>query len=60
MERTPITRSTDRGLELATYNIMFEWISGAQNKAAKCLFRLVELPNDGTTTGKMLIATCSD
>ena len=24
-------------LELATYNITFEWISGAQNKAADCL-----------------------
>ena len=25
------------GLELATYNIMFEWILGAHNKAADCL-----------------------
>ena len=25
------------GLELASYNIMFEWISGARNKAADCL-----------------------
>ena len=25
------------GLELATYNITFEWISGAQNEAANCL-----------------------
>ena len=31
------------GLELATYNITFEWISGAKNKAADCLFHLVEL-----------------
>ena len=31
------------GLELASYNIMFEWISGARNKAADCLSRLVEL-----------------
>ena len=30
------------GLELATYNITFEWISGARNKAADCLLRLVE------------------
>ena len=30
------------GLELATYNITFEWISGAKNKAADCLSRLVE------------------
>ena len=28
-------------LELATYNITFEWISGARNKAADCLSRLV-------------------
>ena len=25
------------GLELASYNITFEWISGAKNKAANCL-----------------------
>lgn len=30
------------GLELASYNITFEWISGAKNKAADCLSRLVE------------------
>ena len=28
-------------LELATYSITFEWISGAKNKAADCLSRLV-------------------
>ena len=28
-------------LELAIYNITFEWISGAKNKAADCLSRLV-------------------
>ena len=28
-------------LELATYNLPFEWISGARNKAADCLSRLV-------------------
>ena len=28
-------------LELATYNITFEWISGAKNKTADCLSRLV-------------------
>ena len=31
-------------LELASYNITFEWISGAKNKAADCLSQLVELP----------------
>ena len=34
------------GLELTAYNITFEWILGAQNKAADCLSRLVELPHD--------------
>ena len=33
------------GLELATYNITFEWISGAKNKAPDCLSHLVELPS---------------
>ena len=32
------------GLELASYNITFEWISGARHKAADFLSRLVELP----------------
>ena len=29
-------------LELATYNITFEWISGAKNKSSDCLSRLVK------------------
>ena len=33
------------GLELTTYNITFEWISGAKNKAADCLSCLVQLPS---------------
>ena len=33
-ENTKINRW---GLELTSYNIMFEWISGARNKAADCL-----------------------
>ena len=33
------------GLELATYNIILRWISGAKNKAADCLSHLVELPS---------------
>ena len=44
-------------LELATYNITFEWISGAKNKAADCLSRLV------SPTAKlinMLTATVND
>ena len=47
-------------LELATYNITFEWISGAKNKAADCLSQLVELPTLTTTTVNMLTATHSD
>ena len=31
------------GPELATYNITFEWISGAHNKAADCLSHLVDI-----------------
>ena len=34
------------GLELASYNIKFEWISGVKNKVADCLSRLVELPEE--------------
>ena len=30
-------------LELATYNTRFEWISGANNKAADCLSQLVDV-----------------
>ena len=37
------------GLELATYNITFEWISGAKNKAADCLSYLVKLPQTTST-----------
>ena len=48
------------GLELATYNITFEWISGAHNKAADCLSHLVELPQDRLTTVNMLSATNLD
>ena len=40
-ENTKINRW---GLELASYNITFEWISRARNMAADCLSRLVELP----------------
>ena len=32
------------GLELTSYNITFEWISGVKNKAPDCLSQLVELP----------------
>ena len=48
------------GLELATYNIMFRWISGARNNVADCLSRLVKLPNDSKATVTMLTATHLD
>ena len=48
------------GLELATYNITFKWISGACNKAADCLSHLVELPQDKLVPVNMLSATNTD
>ena len=48
------------GLELATYNISFEWISGPDNKAVDCLSRLVKLPHDRQATVQMLTATNYD
>ena len=47
-------------LELATYNITFEWISGAKNKAADCLSWLVELPMTTPATVNMLTVTHTD
>ena len=44
-------------LELATYNISFEWISGAKNKAANCLSRLVK---PVTSSVNMLTASSTD
>ena len=48
------------GLELATYNITFEWKSGACNKAADCMSWPVELPQDRPATVNMLFATNLD
>ena len=48
------------GLELATYNITFEWISGACNKAADCLSQLVELPHDTQIPINMLSVSNTD
>ena len=45
------------GLDLAIYNINFKWISGAHNKAADCLSKLVELPQDRPATVNILSAT---
>ena len=47
-------------LELATYNINFEWILRTQDKAADYLFRLVELLHDRQATVQMLTATNYD
>ena len=44
-------------LELATYNITFEWISEAKNKAADCLSRLVSPTG---TSINMLTASLND
>ena len=44
-------------LDLATYNITFEWISGAKNKAADCRSWLIEATS---TTVNMLTATLTD
>ena len=48
------------GLELATYNITFEWISGAKNKAADCLSHLVELPLTTSVPINMLSVSNTD
>ena len=44
-------------LDLATYNITFKWISGAKNKAADCLSRLVSPTNKPIN---MLTASIND
>ena len=50
-------------LELATYNIKFEWISGAHNKAADCLSCLVDVkdtPATHTAMFNMLVTSTPD
>ena len=44
-------------LKLAAYDITFEWISGACNKAADCLSRLIEVPEDNAPATSILINT---
>ena len=46
-------------LELTTYNITFEWISGAKNKAADCLSWLVK-PTSQSPSVCMLTASYAD
>ena len=48
------------GLELTTYNITFEWISGGHNKAAVCLSFLVKLPQTTPAQINLLSVTNSD
>ena len=48
------------GLELATYNITFEWISGAKNKAADCLSCLAELSPTPSASINMLSVSHTD
>ena len=48
------------GMELVTYNITFEWISGAHNKAADCLLYLVELPQAAPAQINLLSVTNSN
>ena len=48
------------GLEVATYNIVFEWISGVKNKAADCLSRLMKQLPATPTTINMLTVTHTD
>ena len=48
------------GLELATYNIIFEWISRAKNKAADCLSCLVEQTQTTSAPINMLSVSNTD
>ena len=45
--------------KLAAYNITFEWISGAKNKAADCLSRLLK-PTSTSASVNMLTASPTD
>ena len=47
-------------LELASYSITFEWISGSTNKAADCLSHLVELPSTTSASINMLSVSNTD
>ena len=47
-------------MELTTYSITFEWISGACNKTADCLSCLIKLPQDRPAIINMLSTTNLD
>ena len=55
MEKNANNKVNRWSLELATYNITFEWISGAKNKAADCLSRLI--PTTGTSINMLTAST---
>ena len=54
------TKVNRQGFELPTYNITFEWISGAKNKAADCLSCLVELPSIPSASINMVSVSNQD
>ena len=60
MEKITNNKVSRWSLELATYNITFEWISGAKDKAADCLSWLVELLMTTPATANMLTVTHTD
>ena len=59
MEKNANNKVNRWGLELSTNNITFKWISGARNKAADCLSRLVK-PILTSTSVNMLRASSTD
>ena len=53
----------DGSLELTTYNITFEWISGAHNKVADCqswLIYINDTPVASTASINMLVTSLSE
>ena len=58
--KNAINKANRWGLELATYNITFEWTSGAKNKAADFLSCLVELPSMPSASVNMVSVSNKD
>ena len=59
-QKNPNNKVNRWGLELATYNITFEWISGAKNKVADCLSHLVAPPSTTSAMINMLSVSSTD
>ena len=56
MKKNTYNKVNRWSLELTTYNITFEWISGAKNKATDCLSWLVEqLPTPPATVNMLTV-----